>query len=187
MLPWLARAARAAQGVDGAASPAAVTPMARGFELGLKVVLAGLLPVGLALVLFARPLISLLYGAGYAGAVGPLQLLGLGCALYGVHTFASTAFIAADAPATFARLVAAVVAGNLAINLVAIPRYGADGAAGTALLSGAALAVAGVALVRRRGGPLRLSRVLLGPLAGAAAMTAVALALPLPFVPCAVA
>ena len=70
----------------------------------------------------------------------PLQLLGLTSVLYGIQSFAATTFIARDAPGTFARVVGVVVVLNLVGNLFAIPRYGADGAAATALASGAGAA-----------------------------------------------
>ena len=52
MLPWLARAQRAPTGGG----------LARGYELGLKAMNGVLLPIGLVFVLFARPLIDVLYG-----------------------------------------------------------------------------------------------------------------------------
>jgi O-antigen/teichoic acid export membrane protein len=161
MLPWLARA-RHADGIDGG--------LIRGYELGLKAMNAVLLPIGLAFMLFAEPLVDLLYGDEFRGAVLPLQLLGFTSGLYGIQNFASTTFVARDAPGTFARLVAIVVALNLTGNAFAIPRYGADGAAATALASGVVLAGMSLVLARRRIGHVRHLRVFLGPTAGALAM-----------------
>jgi O-antigen/teichoic acid export membrane protein len=100
----------------------------------------------------------------------PLQLLGLTSGLYGIQNFASTTFIARDSAGTFAKLVAIVVALNLAGNAFAIPRYGASCAAATALASGVALAGMSLVLARRRIGGVRHVRVFLGPGAGALAM-----------------
>jgi O-antigen/teichoic acid export membrane protein len=161
MLPWLARAQLLAAGESG---------LVRGYELGLKAMNVVLLPIGLAFLLFARPLIDLLYGSAFNGSVLPLQLLGLTSALYGIQNFAITTFIARDSPGTFARIVGGVVIVNLAGNLFAIPRWGADGAAGTALASGAVLAGVSLVLARRRIGHVRHVRVFLGPVAGALAM-----------------
>jgi O-antigen/teichoic acid export membrane protein len=160
MLPWLARAQRDPAN-DG---------LARGYELGLKAMNSVLLPIGLVFVLFAGPLIDLLYGEAFREAVLPLQLLGLTSGLYGIQNFAATTFIARDSPSVFARVVAIVVVLNLAFNLYAIPRYGADGAAATALASGLVLAVLSLALARGRVGHVRYLRAFLGPAAGAAAM-----------------
>jgi O-antigen/teichoic acid export membrane protein len=161
MLPWLARA-RHADTVDN--------ELVRGYELGLKAMNAVLLPIGLAFMLFAAPLVDLLYGQEFRGAVLPLQLLGLTSGLYGIQNFASTTFIARDSAGTFARLVSIVVVLNLAGNLFAIPRYGAGGAAATALASGVILAGMSLVLARRRIGDVRYVRVFLGPGTGALAM-----------------
>jgi O-antigen/teichoic acid export membrane protein len=163
MLPWLARAERVAAGEGG---------LARGYELGLKAMFAVLLPIGLVFVLFAEPIVDLLYGSAFRDSVLPLQLLGLTSALYGIQSFAITTFIARDAAGTFARIVAAVVALNLAGNLIAIPRYGANGAAATAVASGAVLAGVSLVLARGRIGHVNNVRVFLGPVTGALAMVA---------------
>ena len=161
MLPWLSRAQPIAAGKGR---------LVRGYELGLKAMNGALLPIGLVFVLFAEPLIELLYGTAFHDAVLPLQLLGLTSALYGIQNFASTTFVARDAAGTFARVVALVVVLNLAGNLFAIPRYGANGAAATALASGVVLAVVSLVLARRRIGRVNDTRVFLGPAVGALAM-----------------
>ena len=163
MLPWLARAQHIGGGERG---------LVRGYELGLKAMNAVLLPIGLVFVLFAEPLVNLLYGPPFRGAVLPLQLLGLTSALYGIQSFTVTTFIARDSAGTFARIVAGVVVLNLVGNAFAIPRFGADGAAATALASGATLAVVSIMLVRRRIGHVHHLRVFLGPTVGALAMIA---------------
>ena len=170
MLPWLARAERSER--DGG--------LARGLELGLKVLTALLLPLGVGFLVFAEPLVDLLYGETFRNSVLPLQLLALTCALYGVQALLSTTFIARDAPWAFARLVGAAVVLNVAANLVLIPRYGAGGAAAAALASSVVLTVLGLVLARRRIGRVRPARILGGPLVAGAAMAAVALMLPAP-------
>jgi O-antigen/teichoic acid export membrane protein len=161
MLPWLARAQRP-ESMEGG--------LVRGYELGLKAMNAVLLPIGLAFLLFAAPLVDVLYGDAFRGAVLPLQLLGLTSGLYGIQNFASTTFVARNAAGTFARIVGVVVVLNLAGNAFAIPRYGADGAAATALASGVVLAGVSLVLARRRIGHVRHLRVFLGPATGALAM-----------------
>ena len=144
---------------------------------------AVLLPLSLVFVLFAKPLIDLLYGAAYEPAVLPLQLLGLTSALYGMQNLASTTLIARNSPGTFGRLVGVVVVLNLSANLIVIPRYGADGAAAVALGSAAVLAVASVLLAARRVGHVRFWRSFAGPVLAAGAMTVCALVVPSPLVP----
>jgi O-antigen/teichoic acid export membrane protein len=169
-MPWLSRA----PGTEGGRG------LARGYELGLKGMNAVLVPISLVFVLYAKPLVDVLYGPAFAPAVLPLQLLGLTGALYGMQSFASTTLIARDSPGTFARLVAVVVVINLAGNAVAIPCYGADGAAAVSLGSTAILAAASLWLASRRVGYVRLTRSFAGPLAGAGAMSLVALVAPGP-------
>jgi O-antigen/teichoic acid export membrane protein len=89
---------------------------------------------------------------------------------YGVQSFAATTFIARDSPLTFARIVGVVVVLNLVGNAFAIPRYGADGAAATAVASSVVLALACLVLARRRIGHVGHLRVFLGPGSGAIAM-----------------
>jgi O-antigen/teichoic acid export membrane protein len=170
MLPWLARAASAR-----------TFGVARGYMLGLKAVNAILLPIGLGFVLFAEPIIRLLYGARFGASVLPLRLLGMMALLYGINAYAATMLIARDRPGAFARLVAPVIVQNIVFNLVLIPRYGADGAAFDALLSSfllAALALwQGQAIVGRSD----LYGAFAGPVAAGAAMVAVVLVLALPW------
>jgi O-antigen/teichoic acid export membrane protein len=170
MLPWLARAELNAPGLG----------LARGYELGLKAINSLLIPLGMVSVLFASPLVRLLYGPKFAASVLPLRLLGLTAALYGIQFFASTTFIARNAAGTFVRILAAVVVFNLVGNVVAIPRYGAGGAAAVALASSAVLAGASVLLARPRAGNPRLARSFGGPLAGGAAVALVTLGLSRP-------
>ena len=173
MMPWLARAT--GNDADG--------KLARGYELGLKAMNGILLPISLVFVLFAEGLIDLLYGEAYEAAVVPLRLLGLTGALYGMQSFASTTLVARDSPGSFARLVGLVVVLNIAGNVIAIPRYGADGAAAVALVSGAILGVASLWLAGRRIGGVRYWRAFAGPLIASVAMTLVALAVPGPLIP----
>jgi O-antigen/teichoic acid export membrane protein len=170
MLPWLARA-EAVEGPNG---------LARGLELGLKAMTGMLVPIGIAFVVFADPIVDLLYGPAYADSVLPLRLLGAMSALYGVQTLIATSFIARDAPLSFARLVGVAVVVNLVANIALIPSYGADGAAAAALVSSGLLAVLSIILARRRLGRVRLTRFIGGPITAGAAMALAALTLPGP-------
>ena len=170
MLPWLARAER-----GGAASS-----LRRGYELGLKAMNGVLVPIGLTLVLFAAPVIHLLYGDGYGGSVLPLRLLGLTTALYGVQSYASITFIARDAPGVFVRLAALVTALNIGVNLWAIPRWGAPGAAAVALGSSILLATGSLALAQGIVGRARLARSFAGPVLAGGSMTVCVLAVHAP-------
>ena len=169
MMPWLARTA--------------ASGLARGYELALKAMNSLLLPLSLVFVLFAEPLVELLYGREFDAAVLPLQLLGLTSALYGMQSLASTTLIARDSPGTFGRVVAVAVAFNLGANLIVIPRYGADGAAAVSLASAALLGAVSVLLASRRVGHVRFWRSFAAPLVAGGAMTLSALAVAAPLVP----
>jgi O-antigen/teichoic acid export membrane protein len=170
MLPWLARAERA--GTIG---------VARGYSLGLKAVNALLLPIGLALVLFAEPIVLLLYGSAFEDSVLPLRLLGMLTLIYGLNVFASMSLIARDRPGGYARMIVPVIALNIALNLVLIPRYGADGAAFDALLSSSLLAVLATWQARVVLGSTDLTGAFAGPLLASAVMAGTVLALNLPW------
>jgi O-antigen/teichoic acid export membrane protein len=172
MLPWFARVAETRSEVT-----------ARAYERGLKVMTAVLLPIGLVFVLLADPLIGVIYGEPFDGAVLPLQLLGVMVILYGVNDLAATVLIALDRPSDFTRIVGVVAAENIIMNLILIPPYGADGAAFNAALSAALLAIASVPKVSSVVGPIRLGRAFAGPLAGGAVLAATVLTTELPLGP----
>lgn len=174
MLPWFS------------AGAATRERMARGFELGTKVIAAILVPVGLGFVLFADPLIDLLYGSRYEPAVAPLRFLGAMVVFLGINNLAAALVIARERPLIFARAVGVVLVLNVALNAVLIPPYGASGAAFTAALSSLVLFVSGFVLVRSLTGRVQPVRSLGAPVAGALAMTAVALTSGLSTIPAAV-
>ena len=173
-LPWLAR-----QEDDGVG-------LARGCEVGFKVLTAVLMPLGVGFAVLAPQLTDLFYGSAYDDAVTPLRLLGLMTVLYGINFFASTILVARGRPGGFTRAALAIIAQNIVFNLILIPMYGASGAAFNAVLSGvllAALAVRQVGLITRPIGPVR---AFAGPLLAGAAMAGAVLAAGLPLIPSAV-
>lgn len=175
MLPWFA------------AREAGEERLATGFELGTKATAAVLVPVGLVFVLFAEPLIEVLYGSRYAPAVEPLRLLGAMVVFLGINDLAAVLLIARERPLAFARVVGVVLVLNVALNAALIPSYGASGAAFTAALSALVLCVLGFVLVRSLTGRVRLLRPLGAAVAGGAAMTAAVLLPGLPALPAAAA
>ena len=162
MLPWVALTTGAA--------------LARGYMLGLKLLAAGLIPVGAILACFAGPIVDLLYGDEFAGAALPLALLGCTVALYGLQSFSGTVLIGRDSPGILVRIAGAVVIQNIACNLVAIPLWGADGAAGVALSSSVLMATLTIWFGTRRTRAFSPVRAFGGPVLAGAALVAVALA-----------
>src|SRR6478735_10262343 len=169
MLPWLARGSG--------------PTLARGYLLGLKLQWSMLLPVGLIAACFAPLIITTLYGDEYKAAATPLALLGGTLALYGLQSFSSTLLIARDVPGRLARAAGIVFAQNLICNCIAIPIWGADGAAAVALSSGLLMTLLTVSAASKRAGGLSVPRAFGGPIVAGAALVAVALLVPLPAIP----
>lgn len=169
MLPWLARATGAT--------------LQRGYMLGLKLLWALLLPAGLTAACFAEAIVTTLYGDAFTGAATPLRLLGGTLALYGLQTFSATLLIARDVPGLLARAAGIVFVQNVVCNFIAIPIWGADGAAGVALSSGALMTVLTVTAARKRAGGLALVRAFGAALAAGVVLAAVALLAPVPAIP----
>jgi O-antigen/teichoic acid export membrane protein len=158
-----------------------------GFEMGTKATAAVLTPVGLAFVLFAEPIIDLLYGAEYADAIVPLRYLGVMVVLVGINDLAAILLIARERPLAFASAAAGVLVSNIALNFALIPAYGATGAAFTAALSALMLFVLGFLLVRSLTGRVRLGRALAGPTLAGGVGAGVVLFTGLPVIPAAAA
>ncbi len=95
----------------------------------LRMVCLLTVPLVAVLVIFSRPLSSLLFGSRYAQTAEPLAILAIGMGLYALYSVLEWSWIARGHPtvdtiATGAGMVAAVVAG-----LVLVPRAGLAGAA----------------------------------------------------------
>src|SRR5690606_10485716 len=96
------------------------------------------------------PVIGILFGDDYAGAVPVLALLAPALVPLAFDIFAGYALAATDRmrDVAFAYLAALVV--NVMLNVLLVPRAGAVGAAGAMLASESALALALAALMRVR-------------------------------------
>jgi O-antigen/teichoic acid export membrane protein len=145
------------------------------YEVGMKLVAAALLPVGTVFVVFAEPIVELLYSDQYAAAIGTMRLLGAAAALYGVAYLSSYVLIAQSRHlAVLPWATGGVLAVNVGLNLILIPRYSYDGAAAVTSISEALLAAVFVFYARRVAGPISVGRVLAGPVTGCAAIAGVA-------------
>jgi O-antigen/teichoic acid export membrane protein len=169
-LPWFARH-----------GPQVAMPLSHGYELGVKVITAMFLPLGLTLVFFSGGIVELLYGDQYQGAELPLSLLGVTAALYGINHFTATLLTARDQPQRFARAAGVVAVQNVIMNLVLIPEYGADGAAFSAAISGLLLGLLSISQAHAVVGHVRLGRALGAPLVAGLAMSALLLVVSPPF------
>jgi O-antigen/teichoic acid export membrane protein len=164
MLPTLSRLTRSS-----------VPSLAEAYEGAAKVIAITLLPVGCVFALFAGALIEALYGVEYASAASALRLLGGAAALYGVSHLGLYVLISQSRQRTIPWITAGVVVLNVSLNLLLIPRFSIDAAAFVTSLSELTLAILMTVAAVRVSGPLSARRILVGPLAGAAAMGAAAL------------
>lgn len=86
-------------------------------------------PVMLALLLFADPVVRLLYGAEYAPSVTVLRLLAIALFLIFVDTANTMVLYSGDELGTVLILSLGTTAANVLLNLILIPRYSYNGAA----------------------------------------------------------
>ena len=145
--------------------------VARGYEVGLSVILSLLTPIGVACVLLAGPIVHVLYGPEFDASITPLRLMGTVVIAYGINTLTGSILAANDRPRLMHGILLVTVVQNIVMNVVLIPPYGATGAALTAAVSGLLLGGLSIRQAAKAFGRIRLTRILLGPLAGAAAMS----------------
>jgi O-antigen/teichoic acid export membrane protein len=169
-LPWFAR-----QRAGDSSS------IAKGFELGMKLTAGLLMPIGVAFAVRAEDIIGVIYGSSYDDAAVPLALLGVVAVAFGINNLVATALTARDRPGRFVRIAVIVTIENLALNLLLIPRYGADAAAFNAALSGILLALLSIREAARFN-PVSLTRALGAPVTGGVVMAVVAMIPALPLI-----
>jgi O-antigen/teichoic acid export membrane protein len=157
-------------------TPTTSPSIARVYELSSKVATTILLPLGTGFVLFARPVVELLYSDEFDPSVGPVQLLGAAAVLYGVTYLTSYVLISQGRQNILPWATGAILAVNVGLNFALIPHYSYNGAAAATSISEALMAVVLVIAVWRVAGAVSPLRILTGPLVGCAAMVAVTLA-----------
>jgi O-antigen/teichoic acid export membrane protein len=100
--------------------------------------------------LLAAPIISLLYGDLYSGAVPLLQVLAFGCLPMFLNYGLTHVLIAIDKPHLYAAFTLITLALNVALNLALLPVWGAGGAAvATVVTEATLLAFCAVAVLRQ--------------------------------------
>ncbi|HEY0278590.1 MAG TPA: flippase [Solirubrobacterales bacterium] len=127
LFPWLSRDAAIGAG--------------RVYRLGLKILIAVLMPMALIFGLYAAQIIHLLYGSEYDDAIVPLRVLSSMIVLYGINSMVVLVLITRDRPWDYAAPATLVIVQNLVFNVILIPLYGATGAAANAVISGIILAI----------------------------------------------
>jgi O-antigen/teichoic acid export membrane protein len=102
---------------------------ARALEVALRYMMMLTLPVAAFGVMLARPLILLLYGGGYEGAVSLLRILSWWGFCASLNSLLSNFFICANRPGTVTIQTGFALGVNLVLNFALIPAMGAAGAA----------------------------------------------------------
>jgi O-antigen/teichoic acid export membrane protein len=147
-------------------------PGARGraFNTTAALLLAFYLPVAAGAHLAGPEIISLVFGERYASAAPAVVWLTAAGGLYAVAHLARVASMLAGERHRIAVVAGLALTLNIALNLVAIPRYGVSGAAGATFATEVLEAILLVVLYRRVIHELRPQRVLLVPFVAVAAM-----------------
>ncbi len=97
-----------------------------------------------------RPLIALLYGAGYERAGRVSAVLALAIAPIYVGNLLTQALIASDRQGEYLRLAVLALAANVGLDAVLIPSYGEVGAAVATVATEVAVVIVGARLLRRQ-------------------------------------
>jgi O-antigen/teichoic acid export membrane protein len=147
-------------------------PVSLVYERALKLVLTPTLPVAAGAILLGGPLVHFVYGDGFDDAGSALAWLGPAVVLYPVAQISGALLVAQNRQTALAVVYGVVALENVVANLVLIPAFSLQGAAGGASLSQALLVVPLLLLARGTAGKIDLRRVLAGPLLAATVSTA---------------
>jgi O-antigen/teichoic acid export membrane protein len=151
--------------------------LGRALEGVLKALLALMLPVSIAMFVFARPIVSLVYGLPeFNPSVSVLQWLAFAIVAYSIGNLTTTLVMLTQPGRRAVTAWGSVAVFNIILNFVLIPTYGARGAAAATLVTELVGAAIGLWLAQRVAGRPRLRRML-GPVAAGALMAAAAVPL----------
>jgi len=147
------------------------------FERSIKAITVTLAPIAVVLFLLAEPLCQLFFGDDFRIAGEALRVLAPAVVLLGIVALGSSLVMSRTRARQIVLASAVMVAFNVALNLVLIPRHADIGAATAMLVT--ELLFAGIVLVlaARVIHGLRLVPTFVGPLAGCVAMVLVMLPL----------
>jgi len=135
--PVLARSA----GVDSTENRSLVTRLYR------YAVVVGMTPAFFGLM-FSRPIVEILFGSAYEGAVVPFQLFSVVASLQFMSVVFTRILPALGKESAFSRLVLSGSVLQIVACLILVPRFGAAGAAWSFIVSETCIAAAALVLVR---------------------------------------
>jgi O-antigen/teichoic acid export membrane protein len=166
LVPMLSRAGRTTQ-----------PPIDRLFELGLKVLTFSLLPVTVGMLLFARTIVTTLFGEGFADAASATQWLAAAVWLYGIARLASATLVAQDRAGLLPWVTGGSALTSVVAGLLLIPGHSFNGAAAASTGGWAVEAVLAVGAVLRFAPRVSFPRMVLASVVGCAAMVVAAVLL----------
>ncbi len=108
--------------------------LSRIFASALKYLGLAAVPVSFGICVLAAPIIRLVYGPAFAGAVMPLQIVILSLIPAYLYWPAGSLLNACDRQAQNTAVMALTMTSNILLNAVFIPLFGASGAAAAALI-----------------------------------------------------
>ena len=105
------------------------------FSWGVRIVLAGAVPVSLGLLLYGKDLIGAVFGAEYLPAYPAMVVLAAGAVLQASLGPVNLVATLARGERVVLAVVAVAALANIGLNAVLIPRFGIEGAAAASVLS----------------------------------------------------
>ncbi len=119
------------------------------FRQFVKITLLAALPLALGGLVFARPIIEILYGKEYLTSVKTLQILSPTLLFVFPAMIIGNALFALDKQRNLLAYVLLGIFGNIVFNFLLIPRFGIEGAALATLLNQSLLALYSFFIVKR--------------------------------------
>ena len=141
------------------------------------------LPMAFFVTLWAKPIVSLLYGAAFDPSVAALQILIWSAALMYVSTVLGTALVAANLQKLNLKLSSLQAALNIGLNVLLIPKYSYFGASFATVVAVACVVPLDLFFLGRNGFALRLRGASLPAFFGLAVIVAISALLHLSGVP----
>jgi O-antigen/teichoic acid export membrane protein len=131
------------------------------------------LPMAFFVTLWAKPIVSLLFGSAFDQSVAALQILIWAAALMYVAMLLGNALVAANLQRLSMRITAAAVVINVSLNVFLIPKYSYIGASFATVATEASFVALGLILLGRNGYDLRVRRTSVLPVFGLCVIAAI--------------
>jgi O-antigen/teichoic acid export membrane protein len=153
------------------------------FQRSIKLALALLVPCAIAFALLAEPLCRLLFGPDFADAAPALRLLAPVAVGVAIVNLCSTLVVSRRNPRTMVLATVPMVAFNVVLNVVLIPRWVESGSAAAMLVTETGFVVVALVLAAYTVRPIHWLRMTGPPLLAGAVMVAPVLLLAPSLVP----